>query len=107
MLRGYGGLVFGVGWSPAGTRLARSSWDPATGVSLQVLRASDDPITCFCGLAWSPDRQRLAGTTYLNLPGVLVWDVVVGSPSWQNLGYPTPMGARSTPGDGAVAQGKS
>jgi WD40 repeat protein/transcriptional regulator with XRE-family HTH domain len=98
VLRGHGGLVFGVGWSPDGRRLASSSWDttirlwdPATGESLQVLRATDDPITFFCGVAWSPDGQRLASTTYLNLPGVLVWDVIVGSPIWRSLGYPTPI----------------
>ncbi len=98
VLRGHGGLVFGVGWSPDGIRLASSSWDttirlwnPATGVSLQVLRATDDPITFFCGVAWSPDGQRLASSTYLNLPGVLVWDVSVGSPIWRSLGYPTPI----------------
>jgi WD40 repeat protein/transcriptional regulator with XRE-family HTH domain len=98
VLRGHGGLVFGVGWSPDGMRLASSSWDttirlwdPATGINLQVLRASDDPITFFCGVAWSPDGQRLAGTTYLNLPGVLVWDVIVDSHLWQSLGYPTPI----------------
>jgi WD40 repeat protein len=100
VLRGHGGLVFGVAWSPDGRRLASSSWDttvrvwnPATGESLQVLGASEDPITFFCGLAWSPDGNLLAGTTYLNLPGVLVWEVRLGSPLWRGSSRVSP-GAR-------------
>lgn len=95
VLHRHGGLVFGVAWSPDGSRIASSSWDttiqvwnPNTGDRLQILRTADDSLTFFCGIAWSPDGQRLASATYLNLQGVLMWDVVTGSPIWRNLGYP-------------------
>ncbi len=98
-LHGHRGLVFGVGWSPDGQRLASSSWDteirlwdPATGDCVQVLQDPDDPNTIFYSIAWSPDGQRLAGATYLNLRGVLIWDVydtTTRSRRWLSPPHPT------------------
>ena len=80
VLRGHRWDVYGVGWSPDGSRLASSGWDsairlwdPATGTCVQVLRDLDDAGTFFYGVGWSPDGHLLACGTYRR--GVQVWDV--------------------------------
>src|SRR5260370_38685277 len=85
-------IVYGVGWSPDGSRLASSGWDnairlwdPATGTCVQVLSDSDDP-TYFFGVAWSPDGERLASGTYIDCG--LVWEVTAHPHLWVGVEAP-------------------
>jgi len=80
-LRGHGGPVRFVAYSPDGARLATSSsdgtarlWDTATGQEIAVLTGHSGDVT---GLDFSPDGTRLATTGYDGT--VRLWDVNTGA----------------------------
>ena len=63
-LKGYGGAVYSVAWSPDIARLASGSldgtikiWDPATGACVSTLKGHGNTVL---SVAWSPDIARLA-----------------------------------------------
>src|SRR5947209_16724027 len=87
VLRGHRRDVYGVAWSPEGSRLASSGWDstirlwdPTLGCCLQIMGDSDSADTLLFGLAWSPDGKLLACGTYQR--GVQVWDVTARCRRW-------------------------
>jgi WD40 repeat protein len=64
VLRGHEGAVWGIAWSPDGTRLLSGGidgtvriWDAATGLQQAVLRGHVDRVRA---VAWSPDGTRIA-----------------------------------------------
>jgi WD40 repeat protein len=63
-LRGHGGSVFAVAWSPDGKWIATRSyddttrvWDAASGAEQRTLRGHGDEVTA---VAWSPDGKWIA-----------------------------------------------
>lgn len=79
-LRGHGGIIFRVAWSPDGRRLASSSkdrtvgiWDVETGKVLHMLKG---PWLWANTVAWSPDSKTLA----VGSPDATVqlWDAETG-----------------------------
>ncbi len=86
--------VYGVGWSPDGSRLASSGWegairlwDPTSGSCIQIIGDSDSADTLFYGVAWSPDGQLLACGTSQH--GLQVWDVTARSRRWVGEAHAT------------------
>jgi WD40 repeat protein len=66
-LEGHTAYVWGVAFSPDGTRLASASygrrvkvWDAQTGEELLSLQGHTGPVHC---VAWSPDGTRLASAS--------------------------------------------
>jgi len=93
VLRGHGSEVFGVGWNPVGNLIATSEWnnlirlwDSTSGVCLHLLQHPDDPSNFFDTLAWSPDGERLATTTYAH--GVEVFESTVPPRCWSGERVP-------------------
>jgi WD40 repeat protein len=79
-LRGHGGGVSGVAWSPDGKRLAAANvdgtakvWDAASGQEVLTLSGHNGRVY---SVAWSPDGKRLA--TASEDQTAKVWDVVSG-----------------------------
>jgi WD40 repeat protein/tRNA A-37 threonylcarbamoyl transferase component Bud32 len=76
------GCVWGLAYSPDGSRLASGAekdntilvWDAATGRVIHELRGHKRPIT---GLAFSPDGTRLASSSLDET--VMVWDASTGT----------------------------
>lgn len=86
-------IASGVGWSPAGCRLASVElnnsirlWDALSDDHLIVLRPLDPSVNFYYRLAWSPDRRRLASGTYRR--GMHVFDMATQQLLWAGGAFP-------------------
>jgi WD40 repeat protein/serine/threonine protein kinase len=78
-LRGHTGAIWGVAYSPDGTRLATASpdgtvklWDAITGQEVRTLKGHTSPVF---SVAFSPDGTRLASG---DEDSIVIWDVTDG-----------------------------
>jgi WD40 repeat protein/serine/threonine protein kinase len=92
-LHGHTSGVYGVAWSPDGTRLASACndwtvrvWDAQTG---QQILSFHSPYGEFLGVAWSPDGSRLAGADPQDT--VKVWDANTGQERLTLKGHTQPV----------------
>jgi WD40 repeat protein len=102
-LRGHGGEVRSVCWSPGGDRLATASfdgtarvWDARTGRETLVLRGHVGEVQ---SVSWSPDGARLATGGWDKT--ARVWDVCTGKPVLVLSGHGSLVGSVCWSPDGA------